>query len=68
MRLASNQLPSDPQQNALAWLRMENLKILIMRVFTTAGTRAIMIGIALGLASTSIKIMLGQDRSYVGRD
>ncbi len=61
-------LPADPQQNALAWLRMENLKILIMRVFTTAGTRAIMIGIALGLASTSIKIMLGQDRSYVGRD
>jgi hypothetical protein len=61
-------LPSDPQQNALAWLRMENLKILIMRVFATAGTRAIMIGIALGLASTSIKIMLGQDRSYVGRD
>jgi hypothetical protein len=61
-------LPSDPQQNALAWLRMENLKILIMRVFNTAGTRAIMIGIALGLASTSIKIMLGQDRSYVGRD
>jgi hypothetical protein len=61
-------LPSDPQQNLLAWLRMENLKILIMRVFTTAGTRAIMIGIALGIASTSIKIMLGQDRSYVGRD
>jgi hypothetical protein len=61
-------LPSDPQQNAVAWLRMENLKILIMRVFATAGTRAIMIGIALGLASTSIKIMLGQDRSYVGRD
>jgi len=61
-------LPSDPQQNAVAWLRMENLKILIMRVFATAGTRAIMIGIALGLASTSIKIMLGQDRSYVGKD
>jgi hypothetical protein len=61
-------LPSDPQQSLLAWLRMENLKILIMRVFTTAGTRAIMIGIALGIASTSIKIMLGQDRSYVGRD
>src|SRR5580692_1272849 len=61
-------LPSDPQQNLLAWLRMENVKILIMRVFTTAGTRAIMIGIALGIASTSIKIMLGQDRSYVRRD
>ncbi len=59
-------LPSDPQQNLLAWLRMENLKILIMRVFTTAGNRAILIGIALGIASTSIKIMLGQDRSYLG--
>jgi hypothetical protein len=47
---------------------MENLKILIMRVFTTAGTRAIMIGIALGLASTSVKILLGQDRSYLGNE
>jgi hypothetical protein len=59
-------LPADTQTSAWAWLRIENLKILIMRVFTTAGTRAIMIGIALGLASTSIKIMLGQDRSYLG--
>jgi hypothetical protein len=61
-------LPADTQTSAWAWLRIENLKILIMRVFTTAGTRAIMIGIALGLASTSIKILLGQDRSYLGGD
>jgi hypothetical protein len=61
-------LPADTQTSAWAWLRIENLKILIMGVFTTAGTRAIMIGIALGIASVSVKIMLGQDRSYVGRD
>jgi hypothetical protein len=61
-------LPSDTQTSYWAWLRMENLKILIMRVFTTAGTRAIMIGIALGLASTSVKILLGQDRSYLGSE
>jgi hypothetical protein len=61
-------LPADTQTSAWAWLRIENMKILIMGVFTTAGTRAIMIGIALGIASVSVKIMLGQDRSYVGRD
>jgi hypothetical protein len=61
-------LPEDPRTNPLALLRIENLKILIMSVFTTAGTRAIMIGIALGLASTSLKILLGIDRSHLGGD
>jgi hypothetical protein len=37
-----------------------------MQVFNTAGTRAIMIGIALGIASTSLKVLLGVDRSYLG--
>ncbi|MBL8849047.1 MAG: hypothetical protein JNG89_05160 [Planctomycetaceae bacterium] len=50
----------------LAWLRMENLTIEIMRVFATAGNRAIMIGIALGLASTSLRVLLGVDRSHLG--
>ena len=37
-----------------------------MDVFNTAGNRAIMIGIALGTASVSLKILLGVDRSYLG--
>jgi len=52
----------------LGWLRVEELTVLIMTVFNTAGTRAIMIGIALGTAATSLKIILGMDRSYLGSD
>ncbi|MCP3905705.1 MAG: hypothetical protein GY715_18925 [Planctomycetes bacterium] len=47
-------------------LKIENLTVYIMQVFNTAGNRAIMIGIALGIASTSLKVLLGVDRSYLG--
>lgn len=50
----------------LSGLRIENLTIYIMSVFNTAGNRAIMIGIALGTAAVSLKILLGVDRSYLG--
>lgn len=46
--------------------RIENMTVFIMQVFNTAGNRAIMIGIALGIASTSLKVLLGIDRSYLG--
>jgi hypothetical protein len=40
----------------------------ILQVFNTAGQRAIMIGIALGIVATSLKILMGIDRSYIGSD
>ncbi len=52
--------------DAVSGLRIEKLTVLIMQVFNTAGSRAIMIGIALGIASTSLKVLLGVDRSYLG--
>ena len=58
--LATAWLPKDSP------LRLENLSVDIMRVFNSAGNRAIMIGIALGIASTSLKILLGIDRSHTG--
>jgi hypothetical protein len=49
-----------------AALTLPGLTDTIMGVFNTAGQRAIMIGIALGIAATSLKILLGIDRSYLG--
>lgn len=55
-------------EGPLAGLRIDNLTVYIMSVFNTAGNRAIMIGIALGIASTSLKVLLGVDRSYLGKE
>lgn len=49
-------------------LTFPGLTGVIMAVFTTAGQRAIMIGIALGTAAISLRIILGLDRSYLGSD
>lgn len=52
--------------DSLAFLRIENITMFIMSVINTAGNRAIMIGISLGIVSTSLKVLLGVDRSYLG--
>jgi hypothetical protein len=57
---------SDLFPDWLSFLRIENLTLWIMKVVNTAGNRAIMIGIALGVVSTSLKVLLGIDRSYLG--
>ncbi len=50
----------------LSGLTIPGMTMSIMSVFNTAGQRAIMIGIALGVAATSLRILLLQDRSYLG--
>ncbi|MCH7572646.1 MAG: hypothetical protein IH891_06995, partial [Planctomycetes bacterium] len=55
-----------PDDSAFSGMKLENFTVYIMQVFNTAGNRAIMIGIALGVASTSLKVLLGVDRSYLG--
>ncbi|MCH2152060.1 MAG: hypothetical protein MK089_01825 [Phycisphaerales bacterium] len=49
-------------------LRLENLTQIILDVPQKAGNRAIMIGIALGIVSVSLKVLLGIDRSYLGSE
>jgi len=46
--------------------RISNLTDIIMNYFNVAGQRAIMIGIALGIVSTSLRIILGIERSHLG--
>lgn len=49
-------------------LTFPGLTALILGVANTAGQRAIIVGIALGIAATSLKVLLGLDRSYLGSD
>lgn len=51
-----------------AALRFDTWKDWIMDIGNTAGQRAILIGAALGVISTSLRILLGIERSYLGEE
>jgi hypothetical protein len=52
----------------LVFLTPDWLKDRIMEIFNTAGQRAILIGASLGVVSTSLRILLGIERSYLGEE
>jgi hypothetical protein len=57
-----------PADGSLMRAPIADLTEFIRKTFVTAGQRAIMIGIALGVVATSLRILLGLDRSYLGGD
>ena len=48
--------------------QIPNLAVWIMNSPNLAGQRAIMIGISLGVIATSLRLILGVERSYLGGD
>ncbi len=56
-----------PADSVFAFLRFDSLRIAITEYIQTAGMRAIMIGIAIGIAATSLRLILGVDRSYLSK-
>ncbi|MDP8267631.1 MAG: hypothetical protein P9L97_02770 [Candidatus Tenebribacter davisii] len=52
--------------NSLSFLHLPNVSEFIMTYPTTAGQRAIMIGAGLGIIGSSLRIILGIERSYLG--
>jgi hypothetical protein len=50
------------------WKVLSTVSDFIMNVLNTAGMRAILIGIALGIVSTSLRIILGIERSHLGSE
>ena len=57
-----------PEDSAFAFLRLDKIKAGIIEHVQTAGMRAIMIGIALGIAAMSLRLILGIDRSYLSKN
>ncbi len=47
-------------------LLLQQVAMWIRSVFNTAGQRAMIIGIAMGVAATSLRVLMGKDRSYLG--
>ena len=51
---------------SLNWLHLPNVSAFIMKFPNTAGQRAIMISAGLGIIGSSLRLILGIERSYLG--
>lgn len=67
-RVPLGQMMTSHLPDSLAFLRLENIATWIYTVPNTGGARAIMIGIALGVVSTSLRLILGIEKSFLGDD
>jgi hypothetical protein len=52
----------------LSWLHLPNIQEWLYQYPNAAGARAIMIGIGLGIVGTSLRVILGIEKSFMGGD
>jgi hypothetical protein len=57
-----------PTDGSLPYLPIADVTEFIRKTFVTSGQRAIIIGVSLGVVATSLRVLLGLDRSYLGGD
>jgi hypothetical protein len=51
---------------AMIWSKIPLAKVWLMSIPNTAGQRAVMIGAAMGVVATSLRMIFGIERSYLG--
>jgi hypothetical protein len=57
-----------PTDGSLPYLPIADITEFIRKTFVTSGQRAIIIGVSLGVVATSLRVILGLDRNYLGGD
>ena len=63
----SKQVTSD-LNSPLAYFRLDKLTLFFLNYPTVAAKRAIFLGLALAMASTALRVILGIERTYMGGD
>ncbi|MCP4544993.1 MAG: hypothetical protein GY835_00850 [bacterium] len=67
-RVPLGQMLTNWMPDAIGFLRIERVADWIYTYPNAAGQRAIMIGIALGVVSTSLRLILGIEKSFLGEE
>lgn len=57
-----------PTDGSSPYLPIADVTEFIRKTFVTSGQRAIIIGVSLGVVATSLRVLLGLDRNYLGGD
>ena len=54
------------ESDDISFLHANSIMTWIIKIPTVAGKKAIMIGVALGIVGTSLRIIFGKDKSFLG--
>lgn len=67
-RIPFGEMLTDALPQNIKFLGLDNMTSFILDVFNMSARRAVLLGVALGGIATSLRIILGIERSYQGKD